>query len=321
MSVIMCFDSEGNTIDILTQWDVNQTVYIDWEYDCTPIFHFFNIKWDKALVIKGEIVDEYARADIPNVLLQEAYPIMGYIYLENDTSGKAIYQFQIPVRKKPKPCDYDYIENIGYISCVNLEKEMRYKLTKLIYESNELLGEYETAIAQLEDIRDDCETASENAATSESNAKISEDNSKTSEINAKTSEENSKTSEINAAKDAMLSKSYAVGGTLTRSGENSDNSKYYYNKTKSVYNSLNGTFAPQGTILFSELKTVEKEVGYVYHISEAFTTDDTFRNVGIDCPAGTNVYYTMEGLWDYMVNNEAVIVIAATEEVKEYLGI
>lgn len=48
-----------------------------------------------------------------------------------------------------------------------------------------------------------------------------------SEANAKTSETNAKTSETNASASASKAQSYAVGGTGTRNGEDSDNAKYY----------------------------------------------------------------------------------------------
>ena len=48
-----------------------------------------------------------------------------------------------------------------------------------------------------------------------------------SEANAKTSETNAKTSETNASTSASKAQSYAVGGTGTRTGEDSDNAKYY----------------------------------------------------------------------------------------------
>ena len=48
-----------------------------------------------------------------------------------------------------------------------------------------------------------------------------------SESNAKTSETNAKTSETNASASASKAQSYAVGGTGTRTGEDSDNAKYY----------------------------------------------------------------------------------------------
>lgn len=48
-----------------------------------------------------------------------------------------------------------------------------------------------------------------------------------SEQNAAQSESNAQTSEENASDSATLSRSWAVGGTNTRQGEDTDNSKYY----------------------------------------------------------------------------------------------
>jgi hypothetical protein len=174
----------------------------------------------------------------------------------------------------------------------------------------------------------------QNAKTSETNAAIYESNAKESENNAKISEQNAKVSEINAEEQsniaitkaseasmsastsienaqiatdkaieasdsAILSQSYAVGGTNTRTDEDINNSKYYYIQAKAVSDSIDGSFLPMGTIEFAQLSTSEKDTGYVYHISDEFITDDTFKSgAGISYPAGTNVYYTSDGYWD-----------------------
>lgn len=97
--------------------------------------------------------------------------------------------------------------------------------------------------------------ASENAAknsqdaskASQNAAKQSENNAKSSEGKAATSEKNAKASETAAQKSAEAaaqsardlnaavnnSRSYAVGGTGTRTGENTDNAKYYSEQAKS----------------------------------------------------------------------------------------
>lgn len=62
-----------------------------------------------------------------------------------------------------------------------------------------------------------------------------------SESNAKASETAAKTSESNAAASATKAQSYAVGGTNSRTGEDTDNAKYYYEKAKeTVGNSVTG---------------------------------------------------------------------------------
>lgn len=176
----------------------------------------------------------------------------------------------------------------------------------------------------------------EKAKSSETNAKVSEENASISELNAKKSEntaitkatessqsasnsaqsatESANSAKISADKAiessdyATLSKSYAVGDTGTRVDEDVDNSKYYYLQTKSVNDSVGGSFVPMGTIEFSELQSVSKDTGYMYHISDDFITDNTFKcGAGVALPAGTNVYYTSDGYWDYFVTKTLIV--------------
>ena len=95
---------------------------------------------------------------------------------------------------------------------------------------------------------------SNNAKTSETNAKTSENNTKTYATNAKSSETNAKTSETNAANSATTSKSWAVGGTGTRTGEDTDNSKYYATNAK-TYASNASTSATNASTSENNAKT------------------------------------------------------------------
>lgn len=165
-------------------------------------------------------------------------------------------------------------------------------------------------------------TSEENAKESEINAKASEENAKASELNAKTSEENAKASELVAIEKAKevsdnttLVKSYVVGGTNTRDNEDEDNARYYYIHTKAISDSLDGSFVPMGTIKFSELSSVPKDVGYVYHISDEFVTDDTFKcGAGVYYTSGTNVYYTSDGYWDCFIAKELTGDVKITDD-------
>lgn len=162
----------------------------------------------------------------------------------------------------------------------------------------------------------------EKVKESEINAKASEENAKMSEVNAKASENNAKASEVISTEKAKevsdnltLVKSYAVGGTNTRENENEDNAKYYYTQTKAVSDSLDGSFIPMGTIKFSELSSMPKEIGYVYHISNEFITDDTFKcGAGVYYSSGTNVYYTSDGYWDCFISKELTGDLTVTDD-------
>lgn len=184
-----------------------------------------------------------------------------------------------------------------------------------ISEENALVSEQNAKTSEI-----NSKTSEENAKTSEENALVSEQNAKTSEINAKTSETNAATSEQNAYDYSIISQRYAVGGTNSVEDEEIDNSKYYYRQIKSVYNGLDGSLSPKGTIAFEELATAEKFTGALYVISESFVTDETFVDgEGIAYPAGTLVYYTVDGLWACFEGIRTDV--ATIEEVKAYLGI
>ena len=158
------------------------------------------------------------------------------------------------------------------------------------------------------------------AKVSENKALDSENKAKSSEEKALVSEQNAKTSETNALNSANRAQSYAVGGTGTREGEDTDNSYYYCERVKSIVNGLDSGFIPMGTISFSELATIEKLTGYVYNIRDDFVTDESFREgAGRSYTAGVNVYYTASGLWDAF--GGASSPTATVDEVKNYLGI
>ena len=231
--------------------------------------------------------------------------------------------------------DYTYIMNACKISEENAKTS----------ETNAATSEInaKTSETNAKESETNARTSEENAKTSETNAATSETNAKTSEENASVSELNAKESEtiaitkatessqfasnsaqsaiesadaaqvsankaIEASDYATLSKSYAVGSTNTRYNEDADNAQYYYSQAKAVSDSIDGSFILRGTIEFSQLESVPKDTGYMYHISDEFVTDDTFKcGAGVSFPAGTNVYYTADGYWDYFITKTLVV--------------
>lgn len=130
MYEINCYDSYGNTIDYLTQWDYNRKLimYID-NYDLSyaPEVHFCNQNSVEALVVQSVVEGNKLTVDIPNILLQEHLSLYAYVYLSdanNASSQKTILSVAIPVRYKPKPSDYTYIENISKITAAEIEQSI-----------------------------------------------------------------------------------------------------------------------------------------------------------------------------------------------------
>ena len=90
---------------------------------------------------------------------------------------------------------------------------------------------------------------SENAAkVSEQNASMSENAAKVSEQNASMSEQNANNSKLLAEEHAILAKSYTIGDTGTRTGEDSDNAKYYYNELVKLDAFANAQWATEAEV-------------------------------------------------------------------------
>lgn len=106
------------------------------------------------------------------------------------------------------------------------------------------------------------------------------------------------TSRADAVASATKAESYAVGGTGSREGEDTDNAQYYYEQVKRVSQGLNGII-PMGTVAFTDLPVSGMKNGWMYNISDDFTSDDRFNDGGgIFYGKGNNVIWTSEGKWD-----------------------
>ena len=90
-----------------------------------------------------------------------------------------------------------------------------------------------------------------NAKASADQAKVSEENAFSSESNADRSEQNAKSSESAAKTAQNQAESYAIGGTGTRSGEDTDNSKYYAEQARNAAEESKGNdvLAVSGKVL------------------------------------------------------------------------
>lgn len=131
---VECFDTHDEPISHYTQWDINQTLKIvlygmdDGYMKNAPYVHFANIKSSEALVVPSTLQgDDTVLVDIPNQLLQESYPLLIYVYLNDssDTSSqRTIVKIEIPVHKRARPSDYEYVENINRITAEAIKQEI-----------------------------------------------------------------------------------------------------------------------------------------------------------------------------------------------------
>lgn len=134
MYEVPCLDLNGDTINRFYQWDIDQKIVINLE-GCdknylknAPEVHFCNTSRTEALVVRSTVSNnDTITVDVPNILLQEAHPLLVYVYLTdaNDSSSqKTILYSEIPVRKRAMPSDYLYVENITRITAEMIKKEI-----------------------------------------------------------------------------------------------------------------------------------------------------------------------------------------------------
>ena len=145
----------------------------------------------------------------------------------------------------------------------------------------------------------------QNALTYMNNAKTYMESANTSAIGAATSATGAEASE-SAAEGYSINAQQSMNsaaGSATSASASATEAYNYYRQAEAITNSLNGAFLPMGTITYSELATLKEGgavgTGYLYNISDNFTTDETFKmGAGVEYTAGANVYFTADGYWD-----------------------
>lgn len=168
MYEVPCLDLNGDTINRFYQWDIDQKIVIDLNgcderyLQNPPEVHFSNSSRKEALVVRSTVKysgeGDIIIADIPNILLQEPYPLLVYVYLtdaDDSSSQKTILYSEIPVRKRAKPSDYLYVENITRITAEMIKKEIESSTetarTNAINEINDIKTKSITTVADTRD--------------------------------------------------------------------------------------------------------------------------------------------------------------------------
>lgn len=153
---VSIYDISGLPLSHMVQWDFDRYIYIQ-DTDLSEAYpiHFFNIESDVAYVVESIFENDRLKAKIPNVLLTQPHTINGYIYVSENGENKSLYQFRIPIRKRPKPSDIIYEDTDDYIAITTAVTECKKYAEQMSNEINK------------------AEQAAENAQTSAKAAEIS----------------------------------------------------------------------------------------------------------------------------------------------------
>ena len=104
MQEITVYDTENSPLSDLVQWDSDVHIrLIEDIIDKAYPVHFFNQTLNEALVVKDSSYENgRLKVKIPNFLLTQPYPIIGYVNVEKDGESRCLCRFRINVRRKPK---------------------------------------------------------------------------------------------------------------------------------------------------------------------------------------------------------------------------
>ena len=91
------------------QWDTGQRLIVDGADMCEEV-HFATRTLNGALVVRIENQDGLRVANVPNILLQSAYPITAYVYYRSADNRETRYARVFGVKSREKPSDYVYTE-------------------------------------------------------------------------------------------------------------------------------------------------------------------------------------------------------------------
>lgn len=118
----------------LYQWDTCRRILIEPDngYDIHEV-HFTTRKMDHAYVVKTYIRDGAVYCSIPNILLQQYYPIFCYEVRENDGGEESVSMTKLRINKRNRPMDYVYSESDQYTYA-----ELDSRVTELEADVNDL---------------------------------------------------------------------------------------------------------------------------------------------------------------------------------------
>ena len=125
MSQITCYDSDGNALKRLFQWDSGRVITVRGVDTANRITcHFSNRLSKEALIVTPTTVSGGFTVNVPNILLQQAEPLNLYIYETAADEHMTTHVVNIPVMPRTMPSGYEYDEGIDYMDVEGLTNEV-----------------------------------------------------------------------------------------------------------------------------------------------------------------------------------------------------
>ena len=109
MSNITCYDSDGNLLKELYQWDRGQIIKVrGLDTSTYVVFHFCNINSDTTIEVEPTVSDSDFVAEIPDSLLTQPGSLIIYLYKNiSGDSYRTFHTIHIPVIARAIPDEYE----------------------------------------------------------------------------------------------------------------------------------------------------------------------------------------------------------------------
>ena len=183
--------------------------------------------------VRGEAKSSIGDADgveIPDEYFLSGENIYAWVFLHTGLDdGETVWAVVIPIKKKskpknaaPTPVQQSVIDQT--IAALDAGVEAAQDAQRAAEAAQ---GKAEDAQEAAETAQGKAETAQEKAETAQGKAEDAQEKAETAQEKAEDAKEGAETAEHNAEDYSKASKSWAVGGTGTRQGEDTDNAKYY----------------------------------------------------------------------------------------------
>ena len=137
--------------DSVYQWDQNHILQItgDNVKDISAI-HFCNKMSTEAVVVNATLEGDTITASIPNDLLQDPYNIIAYVHSYSSNNAKTIEVVTIPLIKRPRPSDYQFVDNVEIVNFERLEKDIRDFINLMTGEFEDLTAHVDATLADIQ---------------------------------------------------------------------------------------------------------------------------------------------------------------------------
>ncbi len=227
MKEMTVFDQYGNSLNDVVQYDVDVMVYVKRD-EITKEYpvHFFNRKCTSAYVVESKYSEGTLKAKIPNRLLREEYPVVGYVYVTDDAGeSKSLYGFKLSVTPRPKPSDVVFVDTKDYIDVTEVLAECREYAQNL----EESVSAAEASAQASEASRQAADQSATDAEAAKTAAETAAGNAADSEQSASESAQSAADSaaEAKAAETASEQNAAAAESAQTAAAESEKNAKVY----------------------------------------------------------------------------------------------